>query len=107
MLVTSMTDLIPPELITVVAVMKAKPGKEDALRAAALSLVEPTRREEGCVQYDLHVHLVDPAWLVFYENWTSVEHLERHGASPHLTAFRALAADLLETSRVERYRRIA
>jgi len=100
-------DLITPDLITVVAVMQAKPGKEDELRAAALALVEPTRQEEGCVQYDLHVHLVDPAWLVLYENWTSVEHLDRHGASPHLTAFRAIAGDLIETSRVERYRRIA
>jgi quinol monooxygenase YgiN len=101
------SEPIPTGLITVVAVMKAKSGKEDQLRAAALALVQPTRQEEGCVQYDLHVHLADPAWLVFYENWTSVEHLERHGTSPHLTAFRAIAADLLETSRVERYSRIA
>lgn len=102
-----MTELIRTDLITVVAVMKAKPGKEDELRAAALALVEPTRQEEGCVQYDLHVHLVDPGSLVFYENWTSVEHLARHAASPHMQAFRAIADDLRETSRVERYRRIA
>ena len=98
---------MPTDLITVVAEMKAKPGKEDELRAAALALVEPTRKEEGCVQYDLHVHLSDPGRVIFYENWTSVEHLDRHGASPHLTAFRAIAGDLIETSRVERYRRIA
>jgi quinol monooxygenase YgiN len=102
-----MTDRIIPEYITVVALMKAKPGKEDQLREAALALVEPTRQEEGCMQYDLHVHLADPASLVFYENWTSVEHLDRHGVSPHLTAFRAIAPDLVETSRVERYRRVA
>ena len=96
------------DLLTVVAEMKAKPGKEAELRAAALALIGPTRKEEGCVQYDLHVHLADPGRLVFYENWTSAEHLERHAASPHLQAFRALAADLLEgPSRVERYRRIA
>jgi quinol monooxygenase YgiN len=95
------------DLITVVAIMKAKPGKEDELRAAALALVEPTRKEEGCVQYDLHQHLSDPAWLVFYENWSSLEALERHASSPHLKAFGELARDLRESSRVERYRRIA
>ncbi len=95
------------DLITVVAVMHAKPGKEAELRAAALALVEPTRKEEGCVQYDLHQHLSDPSWLVFYENWTSAGHLDRHGKSPHITAFRAVAPDLVDTSRVERYRRIA
>lgn len=102
-----MTEKISPETVTVVAVMQAKPGKEEELRSAALGLVEPTRQEEGCLQYDLHVQLVDPAWLVFYENWSSVEHLDRHGASPHLQAFRAIAGGLLESSRVERYRRIA
>jgi quinol monooxygenase YgiN len=102
-----MTEAKSSGIITVVAVMKAKPGQEEKLRSAALALVEPTRREEGCIQYDLHAHLTDPGSLVFYENWTSVEHLDRHGVSPHLTAFRAIAPDLVESARVERYRRIA
>lgn len=96
------------ELLTVVAEMKAKPGKELELQSAALALVEPTRKEDGCVQYDLHVHTNDPGRIVFYENWTSAEHLARHAASAHLEAFRAHAKDLLEQpGRVETYRRIA
>lgn len=102
-----MTENNSSEIITVVAIMKAKPGKEEELRSAALALVEPTRQEQGCIQYDLHVHLSDPASLVFFENWTSAADLDRHGASAHLQAFRAIAPDLLESSRVERYRRIA
>jgi len=97
-----------PELLTVVAHMKAKPGKEEDLRRAVLALIEPTRKEEGCVQYDLHVHSSDPGRFVFYENWASREHLDRHAASAHLKAFGALAADLLaEPPSVETYRRIA
>ena len=97
-----------PELLTVVAHMKSKPGKEEDLRRAVLALIEPTRKEEGCVQYDLHVHSSDPGRFVFYENWTSREHLDRHAASAHLKAFGALAADLLaEPPSVETYRRIA
>jgi len=41
--------------LTVVAHVHAQAGKEDALREALLTLVEPTRREQGCVQYDLHL----------------------------------------------------
>jgi quinol monooxygenase YgiN len=96
------------DLLTVVAEMIAKPGKAGELRAAALALVEPTRREEGCVQYDLHVHLDDPGRLVFYENWSSAEHLARHASSPHVKTFRAISGELLEApTRAERYRRIA
>lgn len=94
-------------LLTVVAEMKAKAGKEEELRRAVLALLAPTRVEEGCVQYDLHVHTKDPGRFVFYENWTSAEHLARHAASAHLKAFGEIARDLLaEPARVETYTRI-
>ncbi len=96
------------QLLTVVAEMQAKPGKEDDLRRAVLALVEPTRQEDGCVQYDLHVHSTDPARFVFYENWTSQEDLNRHAASAHLQQFRTVSADLLAApARIETYWRIA
>ena len=93
--------------LTVVAEMRAKPGRELDLRNALLSLIEPTRREEGCIQYDLHVHTDDPARFVFYENWASRERLTVHLASPHLQAFLAASADLLaEPMRVATYNRM-
>ena len=96
------------ELLTVVAEMQAKPGKEDELRKAVLALVEPTRKEEGCVQYDLHVGTSDPGRFIFYENWTSREHLSRHAASEHLREFGKVAGDLLaEPARIHTYTRIA
>jgi len=95
-------------MLTVVAEMKAKPGKEDALRQALLALVEPTRKEEGCVQYDLHEHIAEPGRFVFYENWSSAEHLAKHAASEHLKRFGAIRGDLLDgPARVERFTRIA
>lgn len=96
------------QLLTVVAEMQAKPGKEDDLRRAVLALIEPTRQEDGCVQYDLHVHTSDRGRFVFYENWLSREHLDRHAASVHLKQFGAVSAELLvEPPRVETYLRIA
>ena len=95
-------------LLTVVAEMKAKPGKEETLKTALLALIEPTRKEEGCVQYDLHVHTTDPGRFVFYENWSSEETLARHAASEHLKHFGTTRGDLLEgPARVERFQRIA
>ncbi len=96
------------QLLSVVAALKARPGKEDDLRRVLLTLIEPTRAEDGCVQYDLHVHATDPSRFVFYENWTSREHLDRHLASPHLTAAVTAAGDLLaDPPRIETYWRIA
>ena len=95
------------DLLTVVAEMTAKPGKERDLQQALLALIEPTRKEEGCIQYDLHAGTDNPGRFVFYENWTSKEMLDRHSASPHLTAFREIAGDLLsEPARILLYKRI-
>ncbi len=95
-------------MVTVVAEMIAKPGREAELTEELLHMVEVTRREDGCVQYDLHVSTDHVGNFVFYENWTTREALDRHAASPHLKAFSAKAGDLLtQPARVATYTRIA
>ena len=99
---------MPDNLLTVVAEITAKAGKEAELKRLLLGLVEPTRKEEGCVQYDLHQSTDTPARFVFYENWTSREALDRHLKSPHLTACLVAVAEVLaETPRILTYTRIA
>jgi quinol monooxygenase YgiN len=94
-------------LLTVVAEITAAPGREDALREALLGLIAPTRAEEGCVQYDLHESTETPGQFVFYENWVSREHLERHLASPHLEAVKERFGELLAgPPRILTYQRI-
>ncbi|MBI5084235.1 MAG: antibiotic biosynthesis monooxygenase [Acidobacteria bacterium] len=95
-------------LLTVVAEMSAQPGKEEALRQALMACIEPTRAEEGCVQYDLHESTVQPGHFVFYENWTSAEALARHLATPHLAQLKCLVPQLVEGEpRILTFRRIA
>ena len=98
---------MPSTLLTVVAEMVAKPGQEEALKQELLKLVVPTRLEEGCVQYDLHVATDNPARFVFYENWTSREALEKHLQSPHLRAFGETSKELREKPSIVTYTRIA
>jgi quinol monooxygenase YgiN len=95
-------------LLSVVAELVAKPGKEDELKQHLIALVAPTLKEEGCVQYDLHQSTTEPGRFVFYENWTSRENLDRHSKSAHITAFRTIRDEILaEPGRVLTYTRIA
>ena len=80
--------------ITVIASMKAKPGQEENAYTELMTLVEKTRTEAGCINYDLHRGLEDRSQFVFYENWTSMEALETHWATPHLVRLKSIAADL-------------
>jgi hypothetical protein len=50
--------------VTNLAFFRARRGQSEALGAALAALVEPTRLEAGCLNYDLH-RLVD-AGLVSY-----------------------------------------
>ena len=94
-------------LLAVVAEMQAKPGCEAELRSELLKMVGFTLQEEGCVQYDLHESTATPGQFVFYENWTSPAALEKHAASAHIQAFRAIASELLAgPSRIITYHRI-
>jgi len=97
------------ELLTVIAYMKAAPGKEAQLKAALEELIEPTSKEEGYVNYDLHQSVEDPGTFFFYENWQSLEHLDAHLAAPHLVHFAEIMPDLLDENglTITRLRRIA
>jgi quinol monooxygenase YgiN len=79
--------------LTVVATVKAKPGKEAVLRQELLALIPTTRQEPGCLNYDLHQATDHPGHFLFHENWTSKQHLDDHLARPHLQAFLAKAPE--------------
>jgi quinol monooxygenase YgiN len=97
------------DLLTVIAYMRAAPGKRDELRAALEALIEPTSREKGYVNYDLHQGIEDPDRFFFYENWESGTDLDAHLDAPHLRDFAARIPELLDDSglSVNRVRRIA
>lgn len=84
--------------ITVVATFAAKPGKEAELRKLLLGLLEPTRKEAGCLNYDLHISQDNAAQFLFHENWTSKEMLDAHLKSKHMAAFLPKVGDMCASS---------
>jgi quinol monooxygenase YgiN len=90
-----MTSTEAPGL-TVVAHMRARPGREDDLHHALRALVEPTTRDEGYIAYDLHRGVDDPAVFVFYERWRDRDSHARHMQAPHLQEFVATMHELLD-----------
>ena len=58
--------------LTIVANITAKADQIDLVKAELEKLIDITRAEEGCLQYDLHQDNEKPAHFMFYENWASV-----------------------------------
>jgi len=82
-------------MITLIALVKAKKGMEETVKQELLSLVKPTKSEPGCISYDVHQATDDQSLFLFYENWKTMEDLEKHSEMPHLKAFRQKADRLL------------
>ena len=88
-------DMTAQPRLTIHAELRAKPGQEATLRELLLGLIEPTRKEAGCLQYDLHEDNDQAGLFFFYENWVSRAHLDAHLASPHVGALLAREDELL------------
>lgn len=72
------------QTIRVIARLLAKPEYIEQLKIVLLGVIEPTRREPGCIQYEIYQNQDDPTDFTFIEEWQSVEALNQHLASNHI-----------------------
>ncbi|MEH6628165.1 MAG: putative quinol monooxygenase [Motiliproteus sp.] len=75
--------------LTIVANIIAKTDKIDLVKAELEKLIDITRAEEGCINYDLHQDNENPAHFMFYENWESREQWQSHMSNQHLQDYMA------------------
>jgi quinol monooxygenase YgiN len=77
------------DVLTVVARIRARKGKGDALAALLAEQVAAVRRAEpGCTTYRLHRSAKDPDLFLFYETYADDAAFEIHRKAPHLAAYR-------------------
>ncbi|MQR97485.1 putative quinol monooxygenase [Fictibacillus phosphorivorans] len=88
--------------ITINAILKANPGKEESLREELIKVVQASRNEEGCISYTLHESTENPETFVFYEKWRDEDALNRHIDSQHYKAYRKNIETLVQNREVYR-----
>lgn len=84
-------------MLTLIAHLRAKPAKREALLKILESFIEPTRNEADCITYRLHVSKDDPNHFMFYEVWRSQKSLDVHLSMPYLSSFWERRLEYLET----------
>lgn len=70
--------------LTIVARILAKEGKNKLVKDALLQLINPTRAEEGCIDYILHQDNENENLFLFYENWENRDLWQAHMQTPHI-----------------------
>ena len=93
--------------LTIVANIITKADKIDLVKAELEKLIDITRAEEGCINYDLHQDNENPAHFLFYENWESRELWQSHMANEHLAAYLAATEGAVESFTVNEMSKIA
>lgn len=73
--------------LTIVARIEAKPDQVELVKSELMKLIEPTRNEQGCIQYDLHQDNDRPEAFLFYENWETRALWQAHMENVHLKAY--------------------
>lgn len=77
--------------VTIIATLHAQAGREEALAERLRAMARETRKEAGCILYELQQSHDDAREFIMVEYWRDAEAVALHDASAHMAA---LAADL-------------
>ncbi len=69
--------------------------REEALQLIQL-LAKRSRKESGCLAYEVFISADDPETFVIWQQWRGIEALESHFASAHVDEFLDAIPDLIE-----------
>jgi quinol monooxygenase YgiN len=89
---------LPKDAATVMVIMRPRDGQEIFLEAELRALIGPTRKEHGCLRYDLYRSAEGPRLFLLYEIWESRAHHTAHTKTDHFLRWNARKDSLL-TSR--------
>lgn len=82
------------EKIVLIARLKVKPDKIEEARAAAMKIVEPSRKEEGCINYDVHQSVEDESVFLWHETWIDKAAIDEHFATPFFQEFFSIVGEI-------------
>ncbi len=91
--------------IVVTAVFKPKKDKVEDLLEELEKVKGPSRKEKGCIQYQLHQSIEDDT-ILLYEVWEDSDAVQQHINTDHYKAYRENTADLIESRDVYKLKKI-
>jgi len=81
-------------MIKIVAKSVVKDGEKDQYLKVAKELIEKSKKEEGCISYELFEDINDASVLTFIEEWKDSDAINSHNNSEHFTRIVPLLGEL-------------
>ena len=86
---------LPKDAVTLIVLLRAREGQETLLEAELRALINPSRKEDGCLSYDLHRSADAPGAFLLHEVWLTREAHTAHTGTPHFLRWNARKDALL------------
>jgi quinol monooxygenase YgiN len=103
---SSKNERLPKDAVTLIVILRAREGQETLLEAELRALVNPSRKEEGCLAYTLHRSIDTPGALLLHEVWASREAHTEHSHTPHFLRWNARKDALLASREANFWKQI-
>jgi len=72
-------------MVTIIAKSIVKVGMKDNFKKVAAELIASSRKEEGCISYNLYEDINNKNVLTFIEEWKDEDTIKLHNKSEHFT----------------------
>lgn len=92
--------------LTCIAKIKAQEEHKETVLSELTKIVLPTQKEQGCINYDLHVDNTDDSIFMFHETWESEDDLNAHSQSAHIKSCFKVIGGMLASSEVLRLTKV-
>lgn len=92
--------------LSVVVHFTARPGKEAQLHKWLTSLPGPTRKEPGCIRYELNQEIENKAAYTFVEKFVDRGAFEAHVKMPYAQRFSEQLDDLVQSKQIRLHREL-
>jgi quinol monooxygenase YgiN len=86
---------LPKDAVTLIVLLRAREGQETLLEAELRALVGPSRKEDGCLRFDLHRSVDTLGSLLLHEVWASRDTHTEHTHTSHFLRWNARKDALL------------
>jgi quinol monooxygenase YgiN len=100
-------EKLPKDAVTLAVILRPREGQEFLLEAELRALLAPTRKEDGCLRYDLHRSAEGPPAYLLHEIWETRERHTAHTKTDHFLRWNARKDALLASREVGFWKQIA
>lgn len=77
----------PTGQVRLYIIIKCSAENHDKVVSVYRQLISETKKEEGCIDYDLFEDATDPTRMMLLETWLNTECHQKHNQSEHMKKF--------------------